>query len=99
MCEKVYIEIYMSMQLIYLHVCFQKLTVPSAQSFKLFEVTFDDFQLSDDETLKACLRMFLELDLIEKFHINYEVSYKSTVKLVPLYKMTLIAILIFWEYF
>lgn len=29
--------------------------------------------MSDDETLTACLRMFLDLDFIERFHIEYEV--------------------------
>lgn len=29
--------------------------------------------MEDDDTLKACLRMFLDLDLVERFHIDYEV--------------------------
>lgn len=29
--------------------------------------------MEDDETLTACLRMFLDLDFVERFHIDYEV--------------------------
>ncbi|XP_042242030.1 dual 3',5'-cyclic-AMP and -GMP phosphodiesterase 11-like [Homarus americanus] len=50
-----------------------KLKVPSAQAFKLYDFKFDDFSLDDDGSLKACLRMFLDLDLIGRFHIEYEV--------------------------
>ncbi|XP_045612684.1 dual 3',5'-cyclic-AMP and -GMP phosphodiesterase 11 isoform X1 [Procambarus clarkii] len=50
-----------------------KLKIPSAQAFKLYDFKFDDFSLDDDGSLKACLRMFLDLDLIGRFHIEYEV--------------------------
>jgi dual 3',5'-cyclic-AMP and -GMP phosphodiesterase 11 len=29
--------------------------------------------MEDDETLTACLRMFLDLDFVERFHIDYDV--------------------------
>lgn len=50
-----------------------KMKIPSAQAFKLYDFKFDDFSLDDEGSLKACLRMFLDLDLIGRFHIEYEV--------------------------
>jgi len=50
----------------------KKLPVPSAQFFHLLDVGFDDSLLDDDNTVRAVIRMFMELDLVEKFHINYE---------------------------
>uniref|UniRef100_A0A336LQJ2 Phosphodiesterase n=1 Tax=Culicoides sonorensis TaxID=179676 RepID=A0A336LQJ2_CULSO len=47
--------------------------VPSAAFFDLHDFKFDDIQLEDDDTLKACIRIFLDLDLVERFHIDYEV--------------------------
>ncbi|XP_067136235.1 LOW QUALITY PROTEIN: dual 3',5'-cyclic-AMP and -GMP phosphodiesterase 11-like [Centruroides vittatus] len=49
----------------------KKALVPSTQAYKLHDLRFNDFSLDDDEMLKACLRMFLDLDLIERFHIDY----------------------------
>ncbi|XP_068618142.1 dual 3',5'-cyclic-AMP and -GMP phosphodiesterase 11 isoform X2 [Battus philenor] len=49
------------------------LRIPSSVHFKLHELEFDDIDLSDDDTLKACLRMFLDLDFVERFHIDYGV--------------------------
>ncbi len=51
----------------------QQLKIPSAAYFQLHKFSFDDLTLEDDDTLKACLRMFLDLDLVERFHIDYEV--------------------------
>ncbi|XP_055920865.1 dual 3',5'-cyclic-AMP and -GMP phosphodiesterase 11-like isoform X3 [Eupeodes corollae] len=49
------------------------LKVPSAAHFQLHDFKFDDITFEDDDTLKACLRMFLDLDFVERFHIDYEV--------------------------
>lgn len=46
--------------------------IPSSAYFQLHDFAFDDLSLDDDDTLKACLRMFLDLDLVERFHIDYE---------------------------
>jgi dual 3',5'-cyclic-AMP and -GMP phosphodiesterase 11 len=51
----------------------QRLKVPSSAYFQLHDFKFDDLDLNDDDTLRACLRMFLDLDLVERFHIDYEV--------------------------
>ncbi|XP_068140375.1 dual 3',5'-cyclic-AMP and -GMP phosphodiesterase 11 isoform X2 [Drosophila tropicalis] len=51
----------------------RRLRVPSAVHFCLHDFKFDDIHFEDDDTLKACLRMFLDLDFVERFHIDYEV--------------------------
>ncbi|XP_034100557.1 dual 3',5'-cyclic-AMP and -GMP phosphodiesterase 11 isoform X2 [Drosophila albomicans] len=51
----------------------RRLRVPSAVHFHLHDFKFDDIHFEDDDTLKACLRMFLDLDFVERFHIDYEV--------------------------
>ncbi|KAJ8935176.1 hypothetical protein NQ318_010371 [Aromia moschata] len=50
-----------------------KENIPSANCFNLYSFTFIDFELSDDDTCKATLRMFLECNLVQQFHIPYEV--------------------------
>lgn len=47
--------------------------MPSAAYFKLHDFKFDDIHMEDDQTLTACLRMFLDLDFVERFHIDYDV--------------------------
>ncbi|KAJ8943684.1 hypothetical protein NQ318_015173, partial [Aromia moschata] len=51
----------------------RSLRVPSAAHFGLHNFAFDDILMDDDETLTACIRMFLDLDLVERFHMDYEV--------------------------
>ncbi|XP_054713604.1 dual 3',5'-cyclic-AMP and -GMP phosphodiesterase 11-like [Uloborus diversus] len=48
-----------------------KYIVPSTHVYKLQDLKFNDFSLNDEDMLKACLRMFMDLDLIERFHIDY----------------------------
>lgn len=50
----------------------QHLKIQTSAYFQLHDFAFDDLNLDDDGTLKACLRMFLDLDLVERFHIDYE---------------------------
>ncbi|KAF7274071.1 hypothetical protein GWI33_013248, partial [Rhynchophorus ferrugineus] len=50
-----------------------KENIPSAESFNLYSFTFIDFELSDEDTCKATVRMFLECNLVQQFHIPYEV--------------------------
>ncbi|CAG0902241.1 unnamed protein product [Darwinula stevensoni] len=47
--------------------------VPSSHFYRLYNYSFEDLELSDEDTLKACLRMFMDLDLMEHFSINYSV--------------------------
>ncbi|XP_066599827.1 dual 3',5'-cyclic-AMP and -GMP phosphodiesterase 11 [Prorops nasuta] len=51
----------------------RSLRVPSSAHFQLHDFKFDDIHMEDDETLTACLRMFLDLDFVERFHIDYDV--------------------------
>ncbi|XP_054716630.1 cGMP-specific 3',5'-cyclic phosphodiesterase-like isoform X2 [Uloborus diversus] len=48
-------------------------SIPSAEKFKLYSFDFSDFRLNDDDTCQAAIRMFMELDLIHKFRIPYQV--------------------------
>lgn len=58
---------------IFLSYLLQTLRIPSSAYFRLHQLTFDDLDMTDDDTLCACLRMFLDLDFVERFHIDYSV--------------------------
>ena len=47
--------------------------MPSVDQFNLRSFRFDDYNLSDDETLLASIAMFKQLDLINNFKIDYKV--------------------------
>ncbi|GIY89690.1 dual 3',5'-cyclic-AMP and -GMP phosphodiesterase 11 [Caerostris darwini] len=47
--------------------------IPSTEMYKLHDLKFDDFFLNDKEMLKACLRMFIDLNFIQRFDIEYDV--------------------------
>ncbi|KAJ8687827.1 hypothetical protein QAD02_023621 [Eretmocerus hayati] len=47
--------------------------VQSAEIYNLYSFTFIDFDLTDDDTCKATIQMFKSCDLINKFHIPYDV--------------------------
>lgn len=51
----------------------------TSQEYGLLDYSFIDFNLDDDDTLKASIRMFQDLNLVDKFRINYEVSIQSLV--------------------
>nr|CAB3264734.1 dual 3',5'-cyclic-AMP and -GMP phosphodiesterase 11-like [Phallusia mammillata] len=44
--------------------------IPSAKSFDLLSYGFDDSLLSDYDTMRATVRMFIDMNIPEKFHIN-----------------------------
>nr|DBA28913.1 TPA: hypothetical protein GDO54_009198 [Pyxicephalus adspersus] len=46
--------------------------MPSAQSLKLTDFYFSDFELSDMETTLATSRMFTDLNLVQTFQMKYE---------------------------
>ena len=46
----------------------------SAVHYKLDTFEFNDFVLSDDETILASIRMMLELDFLNAVHAKQEVS-------------------------
>lgn len=57
---------------------FQNAVIPKVQDYRLLDYDFNDLALDDDDTLKASIRMFIDLDLVDKFRINYEVSARFT---------------------
>ena len=53
---------------------FQNKELPSADQFKLHTFEFNDFELTDDETILASIRMMLELDFLNAVHTKREVT-------------------------
>ncbi|XP_077790129.1 cGMP-specific 3',5'-cyclic phosphodiesterase isoform X3 [Podarcis muralis] len=51
----------------------QAAVVPSAQSLKLTDFYFSDFELSDMETSLCTIRMFTDLNLVQNFQMKHEV--------------------------
>ncbi|XP_067307087.1 cGMP-specific 3',5'-cyclic phosphodiesterase isoform X1 [Pseudorasbora parva] len=47
-------------------------TVPSAQSLRLLDFGFSDFDLTDAETTQATIRMFVDLKLVQNFQMKYK---------------------------
>ncbi|KAJ8382194.1 hypothetical protein SKAU_G00029720 [Synaphobranchus kaupii] len=47
-------------------------TIPSAQSLRLMDFSFSDFDLSDAETTQATIRMFVDLSLVQNFQMKYK---------------------------
>ncbi|XP_043100539.1 cGMP-specific 3',5'-cyclic phosphodiesterase isoform X2 [Puntigrus tetrazona] len=50
----------------------QAATIPSAQSLRLLDFSFSDFDLSDAETTQAAIRMFVDLKLVQNFQMKYK---------------------------
>ncbi|KAJ6637639.1 cGMP-specific 3',5'-cyclic phosphodiesterase [Pseudolycoriella hygida] len=48
-------------------------TIQSAEDYCLYSFQFVDFELSDDDTCRATVRMFLQCNLVQQFHIPYDV--------------------------
>ena len=63
-------------QTIYIRFCFQNAVIPTVSDYRLLDYNFNDLNLDDDGTVKASIRMFMELDLLDKFRIDYEVKIK-----------------------
>ncbi|CAH1783001.1 unnamed protein product [Owenia fusiformis] len=51
----------------------KKAVIPKASKYNLYGFDFSDFPLSDDDTVKGTIRMFLETDIMSQFHVPYEV--------------------------
>ncbi|KAI1888263.1 hypothetical protein AGOR_G00183220 [Albula goreensis] len=47
-------------------------TIPSAQSLRLTDFSFSDFDLSDTETTQGAIRMFVDLNLVQNFQMKYK---------------------------
>ncbi|XP_068583315.1 cGMP-specific 3',5'-cyclic phosphodiesterase [Cebidichthys violaceus] len=50
----------------------QEAVIPTVESLKLLDFHFSDFGLPDDLTSQATVRMFLDLNLVQDFNINYK---------------------------
>ncbi|XP_055618671.1 cGMP-specific 3',5'-cyclic phosphodiesterase isoform X2 [Toxorhynchites rutilus septentrionalis] len=48
-------------------------TIATAEEYKLYSFKFIDFDLDDDDTCRAAVRMFLQCNLVQQFHIPYDV--------------------------
>ncbi|XP_055587649.1 cGMP-specific 3',5'-cyclic phosphodiesterase isoform X2 [Uranotaenia lowii] len=48
-------------------------SIASAEEYKLYSFKFIDFDLDDDDTCRAAVRMFLQCNLVQQFHIPYDV--------------------------
>ena len=49
------------------------ISIPEANQLRLYSWEFNDMVLTDDETILASIRMFVELDLSKKFRIPHDV--------------------------
>lgn len=56
------------------HFFLQSTAIPSGDELALYKYDFSDFALDDKETCAAAIRMFMELQLISRFNIPYNVS-------------------------
>lgn len=55
--------------------------MPSAQSLRLLDFSFSDFELSDTETTLATIRMFVDLNLVQNFQMKYMVRTRAESKI------------------
>ncbi|XP_073963396.1 cGMP-specific 3',5'-cyclic phosphodiesterase-like isoform X2 [Choristoneura fumiferana] len=60
--------------------------IPTAETYNLYSFQFHDFDLSDEDTCRATLRMFLQCNLVEKFHIPYDVLCRWTLSVKKNYR-------------
>lgn len=63
-----------SINVFFVVVYFQEVTVPSAESLHILDFHFSDFGLPEDLTTQATIRMFLDLNLVQDFKIDYKVT-------------------------
>ncbi|KAG7238387.1 hypothetical protein INR49_030894 [Caranx melampygus] len=50
----------------------QEITIPSAEELHILDFHFSDFGLPEDQTTQATVRMFLDLNLVQDFKIDYK---------------------------
>ncbi|KAG7297248.1 cGMP-specific 3'-5'-cyclic phosphodiesterase [Plutella xylostella] len=60
--------------------------IPSSETYNLYSFQFHDFDLTDEDTCRATLRMFLQCNLVEKFHIPYDVLCRWTLSVKKNYR-------------
>lgn len=62
----------------------QAANIPLVCELGIDKLSFDDFSLDVDAMITAALRMFMELGMVQKFKIDYEVRTLSFPVLIPL---------------
>ncbi|XP_049901340.1 cGMP-specific 3',5'-cyclic phosphodiesterase [Epinephelus moara] len=50
----------------------QEATIPSVESLNILDFHFSDFGMPEDVTSQAAIRMFLDLNLVQDFNIDYK---------------------------
>jgi len=60
--------------------------IPDRDHYELCSYNFDDDLMSEDETVKATLRMFLDLDVMEEFQVPYDVLCRWTLSVKKNYR-------------
>lgn len=53
----------------------QKEDLPDPQAVDLYEFCFSDFPITEHELIKCGLRLFLEINVVEKFKVPVEVRW------------------------
>lgn len=51
--------------------------MPSAQTLRITDFSFSDFELSDLETALCTIRMFTDLGLVQNFQMKHEVGVRA----------------------
>lgn len=54
--------------------------IPTVSDYQLDTYEFDDMTMSDDETIRATIRMFIDANLINTFKIPYEVQNSTSIE-------------------
>lgn len=65
------------------YVVFQAAKIPLSSELGIDEFYFNDFSLDNDAMITASLRMFLELSVVQKFKIDYEVRSRGMEVIPP----------------
>ena len=87
-CVCVCVCIYMSFSSL-----FKAESIPEAIELHLSDVRFNDFSLESEEMVQASIRIFIELGLLRKFRIDYEVRIQIHFLLDIFFQITLM----YWE--
>lgn len=78
--RSVSVSVYFSLIFLFIFY-FQEATIPSVESLKILDFHFSDFGMPEDVTSQAAIRMFLDLNLVQDFNIDYKVSYLLIIRL------------------
>nr|CAB3264740.1 cGMP-specific 3',5'-cyclic phosphodiesterase-like [Phallusia mammillata] len=60
--------------------------IPDGEKYNLYEFTFSDLLMSDDETVMACMRMFKDLDAFNLFKIRQETMLRWVISVRRCYR-------------